>query len=462
MNLRPLFLLLLTFTSALIVNAETKAPNIILIFVDDLGFGDVSSYGSKSAFTPAIDALAEGGFRSTDCLVGASVCGPSRAALMTGRYPMRNGHPISRHNTIKYANYGLAGDEVTIPEQLKKAGYYTKIIGKWHLGFHVDGSHPLEAGFDDYFGLHGNYVKNFNDQDTLYHNHEVVAKNVKFTEVTPLYTQNAVNFIEQEHEEPFFLYFAHHIPHTPISPNDAFKGKGGMKGKKGRYADYVYELDDSVKQVTAAVEKAGLAENTLIVFLSDNGSAPHHGSAIPLAGSKYITLEGGLRVPCIFSWPGKIPAGQVSDTMISSMDLLPLFSALAGVDLPAGVTLDGKNIWNILTGETTQSPHKHYYYYNGVNLQAVRNADWKLHLPRTLNDQPYWAKKDRPFTTLDKPVLFDLKNDIGETTDVYDANPEVVKELQAAAERIRAEIGDLETKGTDQRPHGLPDPQSKI
>lgn len=458
MTLKSILIGLLSLTVSALA---AEKPNIILIFADDLGYSDVSCYGSKTAKTPAIDALAATGFRSTDCLVGASVCGPSRAALMTGRYPMRCGHPISRHPTVKYKNYGIAPEEITIPEQLKKAGYYTKMVGKWHLGFHVKGSHPLEAGFDDYFGLHGNYIKNRNDEDTLYHNHVVHKKNVKFTDVTQIYTKNVVNFIAQKHEKPFFIYFAHHIPHTPIEPNQAFKGKSGIKGKKSKYADFVYELDDSVKHVTQAVEKAGLTDNTLIVFLSDNGPSPRHGVATPLSGSKYVTLEGGLRVPGIFSWPGKIPAGQVSDTMISSMDLLPLFSSLASVDLPQKVTLDGKNIWNILTGETKQSPHKYYHYYNGVNLQAVRNEQYKLHLPRTPKDQPYWAKKGRPFTTLQNPVLFNLHNDIGETKDIYQANPEIVSELQAEAERIRKEIGDINTQGKAQRPHNLPDPQSK-
>ena len=462
MNIKSALTALLIFPCCIIA-AEAKAekPNIILIFADDLGFGDVGCYGSKIAKTPSIDKLAASGFRSTDCLVGASVCGPSRAALMTGRYPMRCGHPISRHPTVKYKNYGLAPEEVTIPEQLKKAGYYTKMVGKWHLGFHVEGSHPLDAGFDDYFGLRANYIKNRNDEDTLYHNQEAVTPNVKFSDVTQIYTNNVVEFIGEKHEQPFFIYFAHHIPHTPIDPNPAFLGKSALKGKRGKYVDFVYELDDSVRRVKEAVEKAGLTDNTLIVFLSDNGPAPRHGVAKPLSGSKYVTLEGGLRVPCIFSWPGKIPAGQVSGTTISSMDFLPLFSSLAGVDLPNGVTLDGKNIWNVITGQTAKSPHEYYYYYNGVNLQAVRKGPWKLHLPRTSVDQPYWAKKGRPFTTLDEPVLFNLDQDISESKDVYAANPEIASELQAEAVRIRKEIGGLHNTGTDQRLHGLPDPQSK-
>jgi len=437
-------------------------PNIVLIFADDLGYGDLGCYGSPVE-TPELDRLAEGGLRSTDCLVAANVCGPSRAALLTGRYPMRAGHPISRHPLPKYSKYGIAPDEVTMAELLKSGGYHTKMVGKWHLGFHVEGSHPLDAGFDEYLGLHGNFIndKARVDERTIYRNRKAEQVDVPFTSVTKLYTDEVVDFIEGEHEKPFFVYFAHHIPHTPIEPSKPFKGKSGKQG--GVYGDFVLELDHSVGRVMDALEEAGLSDHTLVVFLSDNGPA-RVGSAKPLSGGKYVTMEGGHRVPGIFHWPDRIPEAQVSNAMITSMDLLPLFCDVAGVDPPKDRKLDGKNIMGLLTGETKESPHDHFYYYNGLNLQAVRNERWKLHFPRTPADQPYWAKKDtgkRVHTRLKQPLLIDLDADVGEKKNVIAKHPEVTDELKKAAEQARQEIGDVNVVGSDQRPHGLVRPNDK-
>lgn len=460
-KLTRLFLLTLCFCPFGSIGAAEK-PNIILIFVDDVGFGDIGCYGSELD-TPEIDQLAAEGLRSTDCLVAANVCGPSRAALMTGRYPMRCGHPISRHNTPKYAEYGIAPDELTIPELLKQAGYYNKMVGKWHLGFHVDGSHPLDAGFDDYLGLHGNYSSSHGDHNTLYRNREALEENISFEKVTTRYTEEVVNFIKENREAPFFIYFSHHIAHTPILPSAEFKRKSGKKG--GLYADFMLELDTSVGRVRAAVDEKGISDNTLIVFLSDNGPAKS-GSAAPLRGGKYVTMEGGHRVPAIFQWRGQIPAGQVSDAMITSMDLLPLFCDVAGVEIPNDRIIDGKNIYRLLSGTTSNSPHQFFHYYNGVNLQAVRNEKWKLHLPRTPADQPYWAKKSggnnkKINITLKNPLLIDLDADPAEKNNVIMEHPEVTAELRAEANRIRKEIGDSEVTGSDQRDHGLVNPQDK-
>lgn len=434
-----------------------ERPNIILIFVDDLGYGDLGCYGS-SLNTPNIDRLASQGLRATDCQVAANVCGPSRASLMTGRYPMRAGHPISRHNTTKYANYGIAPEELTMAELLKTAGYYNKMIGKWHLGFHVKGSHPLDAGFDEYLGLHGNYATDKKDADTLYHNRKVKDEKVNFTKVTKLYTDEAVSFIKGKYEKPFFLYFSHHIAHTPILPSAPFKGSAAKKS--GKYGDFLLELDHSVGQVLKAVQDKGIIDNTLIVFMSDNGPA-RFGSAKPLNGGKYVTLEGGHRVPAIFNWPGRIPAQQVCHELITSMDLLPLFCHVAKASLPNDRKLDGKNIINLLTGTDPNSPHDYFYYYNGLNLQAVRKGKWKLHLPRTVADQPYWGIKKKRYASLNQPLLFNLHQDIGEKKNVIQQHPEIKTELLKKAEQVRAELGDVNIIGSDQRPHGLVDPNIK-
>ncbi|MBK1855184.1 sulfatase-like hydrolase/transferase [Verrucomicrobiaceae bacterium 5K15] len=465
----PSSLLRIVLTSAPVflagwVSAADPRPNIILILADDLGYGDIGCYDAQVK-TPQIDTLAAGGFRSTDCLVAANVCGPSRAALMTGRYPMRAGHPISRHPTKKYAKYGIASEEITMAEQLKSVGYHTKMVGKWHLGFHVDGSHPLDAGFDEYLGLHGNFIgtKGREDERTIYRNREPEVVDIDFEKVTQLYTDEVTQFIQQKHSQPFFIYLAHHIAHTPIAPSAAFKGASGKKG--GKYGDFVLELDHSVGRIMDAVRKAGIEQNTLVVFLSDNGPAKN-GTAKPFRGGKYVTMEGGHRVPAIFSWPGKIPAGRVSDAMITSMDLLPLFSHVAGAALPEKVTLDGKNILGVLNGESPQSPHDYFFYYNGLNLQAVRNEKWKLHFPRSSADQPYWAKKaggnpKKILTTLKKTLLINLRTDVAEKLNIFDARPEVADELSKAADAMRQEIGGLQVVGSDQRPHGLPRAQDK-
>ena len=457
------FLTVLAGITKVDADAPVRKPNIILIFVDDVGFGDLGCYGSKLK-TPQIDQLAREGFRSTDCLVAANVCGPSRAALMTGRYPMRCGHPISRHDTPKYKEYGIAPDELTIAELLKTAGYFNKMVGKWHLGFHVEGSHPLDAGFDEYLGLPANFSSKVEGAADLYRNRERLEANVDFRKVTKLYTDEVVEFIKGERDRPFFLYFSHHIAHAPILPSKPFQGSSG-EDRASAYGDFLLELDHSVGRVRQAVEEAGLRDDTLIVFLSDNGPA-RMGSAKPLSGGKYVTMEGGHRVPGIFHWPDHYPAGQVSNAMITSMDLLPLFCHVAGVDLPSDRKFDGENISDLLQGKTRQSPHENFYYYNGLNLQAVRNETWKLHLPRILDDQPYWARKaggnsKKLHLSLQEPMLFNLKNDVGEQQNVASQYPDIVSKLKAETERTRAELGDVHMTGSDQRPHGLVNPNEK-
>ncbi|MEP2777193.1 MAG: sulfatase [Luteolibacter sp.] len=431
---------------------ESPKPNIIVILADDLGYGDLGCYGAEYS-TPAIDKMAEEGFRSTDMIVAANVCSPSRSAILTGRYPMRNGHPFYRsdYTTKSGEFYGLHPDEITLAELLKPAGYRSFAVGKWHLGFDTEGSHPMDAGFDTYYGLPHNYGgKEHPTSNALVRDREILEEKIQFQKLTPGYNREVVKFIEEQpKDQPFFIYMSHQIAHSPILPSKPFL----KKTKHGKYADFVTELDDSVGQVLQALRDNGLEENTLVIFLADNGPTGK-GSAGPLAGSKYTTMEGGHRVAGIFLWKGTIPAGQVSDVTLSSMDIFPLVADLAGVELPSDRKIDGANIRNVLMGESGDSPHEYLYYYNGLNLQAVRKGKWKLHLPRTLKDLPYWGKvgKGHRFITLDEPFLVDLEADIGEKHNVAANNPEVVATLLKEAEHIRAELGEVGQKGSDQRP----------
>lgn len=441
--------------------AAERTPNFVVIFADDLGYGDISCYARTGVKTPHLDALAAEGFRSTDFFVPANVCSPSRAALLTGRYPMRCGIPVARNEEMpKYSHYGLAPDEITIPELLKPAGYRSLMVGKWHLGMEVEGSHPIDAGFDEHLGIPSNYTPSRGpNHNTLYRGKEIEEPNVPCEALTKRYTDEVVEFIERQQDNPFFIYVSHHIVHTPLKPSEDFVGTS----KKGKYGDFIKELDHSTGRIMKAIRDAGLDDNTLVVFTSDNGPTPT-GSTGGLNGGKYCTMEGGHRVPGIFRWPGKIPAGQVSNTTITSMDLLPLFCELAGVEPPDDRTIDGKTILPILKGEATATPHEFLYYYNGTNLQAVREGNWKLHLPRTARDQPFWSKKPsktKGFVTLDEPQLFDLTNDLGEQRNVADRHPDVVTRLLMQAETIRAELGDVNTTGTDQRAINLVDPQER-
>lgn len=442
-------------------STDPSKPNFVVIFADDLGYGDISCYHSKGVQTPHIDALAADGFRSTDFFVPANVCSPSRASLLTGRYPMRCGMPVARHGgKRKYDDYGFDSDEITIPELLKPAGYRSLMVGKWHLGMEVEGSHPIDAGFDEHLGIPSNYAKQRGpDYNTLYRGKDVEQKNVPCQTLTKLYTDEVVNFIGRQKDQPFFIYVSHHIVHNPLLPSKPFV----KTSQKGKYGDFVKELDHSTGRIMQAIKDAGIDDNTLVVFTSDNGPT-RNGSAGGLGGGKYCTMEGGHRVPGIFRWPGKIPTGKVSNTTMTSMDLLPLFCELAGVEQPKDRKIDGENILPILQGDESTTPHKFLYYYNGTNLQAVREGDWKLHLPRTAADQPFWSKKKdktKGFVTLDENRLFNLASDLGEKANVAGENPEVVERLLKQAETTRAELGDVRTTGSDQRKINLTDPQER-
>ena len=459
--------------------AVEQPPNIVVIFADDLGYGDISCYHKQGTNTPHLDSMAAEGFRSTDFFLPANVCSPSRAALLTGRYPMRCGIPVARTEKpgSKYRDYGFLPEEITIPELLKLAGYRSLMVGKWHLGMEVPGSHPIDAGFDEHLGIPSNYAKgrglNYN---TLYRGKEIEQKDVPCQALTKLYTDEVVSFIERQEDQPFFVYVSHHIVHGPLLPSKDFKGTSN----KGKYGDFIKEMDHSTGRIMQAIKDAGIDDNTLVVFTSDNGPTGA-GSTGGMSGGKYCTMEGGHRVPAIFRWPGKIAPGEVSDVTLTSMDLFPMFSELAKVKLPDDRKIDGINTLPVVMGEQTDSPHEFLYYYNGTNLQAVREGNWKLHLPRTSKDQPFWSKvvkgkgqgrkenkgnakaklTKKGFITLAEHQLFNLESDIGEKKNVAAENPDVVARLKNQAEVIRAELGDVRVIGSDQRKINLVDPQER-
>ena len=437
-------------------------PNVIILFADDLGYGDLSCYGAQDVHTPHIDKMASEGLKFTDFQVASSVCSPSRAALLTGRYPMRCGFPVAQGKIEKHKNYGLHPDEMAIGDLLLKQGYTTMAIGKWHLGF-IEGSQPLDHGFQHFYGLQSNWHRSHPDLDDLYRDREVIKEDVSFESLIGDYTQKAIEFMEDNKNNPFFLYLAYHSVHSPIKPGKDFIGTS----RGSLYGDFVQELDHYVGQLMKALNKNGLDENTMVVFLSDNGPAICHfgGSAGPLNGGKYCTMEGGFRIPAIIRWSGKYPKATCN-TLLSSMDLFPTIATLAGAEIPEDRVIDGKNINSFLASGEGESPHEFMYYYNGTNLQAVRKGKWKLHLPRTIEDQPFWSKNSnvKPFNgtnlknipckgleALERPLLFNLDTDMGELTDISDQYPQIVEELLNEADRIRTELGDVNIIGNDQR-----------
>ncbi|MBU3011317.1 sulfatase [Polaribacter vadi] len=456
-----LFTILLCLVNNTKMLAQDK-PNIIILFADDLGYGDLSCYGAQDVQTPNIDALANEGLRFTDFQVASSVCSPSRAALLTGRYPIRNGFPVAQQTGEKHKNYGLDKEEITIADLLVKKDYATLAIGKWHLGFHK-GAQPIDHGFQHFYGLQSNWHKSHPYLDDIYFDNKVVKENIAFETLIGDYTNKAIEYVEENKENPFFLYLAYHSVHSPIKPSKEFIGTS----KGSLYGDYVQELDHHVGRLTKALSEKGLDENTIVVFLSDNGPAICHfgGSAGALNGGKYTTMEGGFRIPAVIKWKDHFATG-VNDTFLSSMDLLPTLASLAGAEMPQDRVIDGKNITKILKTGKGNTPHDYVYYYNGINLQAIRKGKWKLHLPRTSEDQPFWSKNKnekafggknlknigcRGLIALKRPLLFNLDNDMGELTDIAHKHPEVVQELLKEAERARKELGDIDVVGTDQR-----------
>ena len=423
-----------------------RPPNVIIIFCDDLGYGDVGCYGATHIATPNVDRLATEGRKFTDFYVASPLCSPSRAALMTGCYPARVG--LANFVLRPDATRGLAPDEVTIAELLKSRGYATACIGKWHLGF-LDGFIPNAQGFDHYFGLYHNLdtweTKYFDDKGgtPLLRNGEVVERPADKDTLVQKYTAEAVQFIRDHKGGPFFLYLAHTMPHMPLGASEKFRGTS----RCGPYGDAVQEIDWGVGELVRTLRDLGLEKDTIVVFTSDNGPAPVEGaSAGPLRGRKNTTYEGGLRVPAVFWGPGRVPAGTVCREVATTMDFLVTFGRLAGAAPPGDRVIDGKDIRPLLFGEAgARSPHDAFFYHNGSGvLEAVRAGRWKLRIA-----QPP-AKKGAKKTPPGPPTveLFDLEADLGESKNLADQHPDVVARLKTL---MQAHLEDLQRHS---RPEG--------
>jgi len=457
-------LVVFTVLSGLAPAQDTpKRPNVLLIYVDDLGYNDLACYGAKNPGikTPNIDRLAENGIRFTNYLSGCNVCSPSRAAVLTGRYPQRNGMPVCSNDQKKlwpvwYDTVGLPQSEITIAELLKPLGYATAAFGKWHLG-DPDRFAPWNQGFDEYVGTKHNF--HIGRPHIWLHNDQPQGE-IMYRQAHQKLTDAAIGFMKRQHqaEKPFFIYLAHYLVHGPWSPNKEFctdaewasvqKLQGGMN--PAALPAMVRELDHHIGLVLHAVRELGIDEQTLVIFASDNGPWKPAGSAAPLSGAKYTTMEGGHRVPAMIRWPGRISAAQVSDSMVSAVDLLPTIAAAVGAPLPADRKLDGYDLMPMLTGERKASPRREFAYYNGLTLEAVRRQQWKLHLPRKQANRVYWATyRLDPYKNLDHLVLNNLAADIGEKIDVAGQHAQKTEELKKLAEDIRHELGDWNRNGTD-------------
>jgi arylsulfatase A len=383
--------LLLTGPGAL---SQGERPNVVLIYADDLGYADIGSYGAKGYETPHLDRLAREGMRFTNFYVAQAVCSASRAALLTGCYPNRVGILGALGPAAKI---GINAEETTLAELFKSRGYNTAVYGKWHLG-HLPRFLPTRHGFDDYFGLpYSNDMwpkhptARFPDLP-LIEGEKAIELNPDQTKLTTQYSERSVRFIEQNREKPFFLYVPHAMPHVPLFVSEKFAGKTS----RGVFGDVIAEIDWSVGQILAALERHKLNRKTLVIFASDNGPwlsyGDHAGSSGPLREGKGTSFEGGVRVPAIFRWPTRVPPGRTCREPAMTIDLLPTLAGIIGADLPSGRTLDGKDIRPLIEGKRgVKSPHEALYFYWGQELQAVRSGRWKLHFPheyRSLDGKP--------------------------------------------------------------------------
>jgi arylsulfatase len=456
-------------------------PNFVIIFTDDQGYNDLGCFGSKLIRTPNTDRMAGEGVRLTSFYTGGPLCAPSRAAIMTGCYPQRVAQlPGTEEYFMSDCGYYqtiLDASEITIAEVLRRAGYATMAIGKWHLsgsGYQAIGKDrsdegvvrfkmlhpdlmPLRQGFDNYFGIP---YSNDMHPSVLMRDSSFIEAPVEQQGLTTRYTNEAIRFIEHNRDRPFLLYLAHNMPHTPLYPGSQFEGKSPY----GLYGDCVEEIDWNTGRILHTLKKLRIDENTLVIFTSDNGpwneggqrtpdnreSRLQSGTADPLRGYKMTTWEGGPRVPCVMRWPGRLPAGRVSDEITTTMDLMPTLARLAGTTEPQDRIIDGRDLMPLLAGKTDKGPHEAYYFYKHTILYAVRSGHWKLVLPR-----PFRPKNIGWYGRLQEEVkeltLYNLKDDIGETTNVAPQHPDIVARLQWLLERARKDLGDANQPGRGRR-----------
>ena len=432
---------------------ETKKTNFIIFFTDDQGYNDVGCFDSPNIKTPYLDQMAAEGMKFTN-FYAQPVCGPSRAALLTASYPIRTGEP----KNTKGLHTKLHPKEVTIAEVLKTNGYQTACIGKWHVGEEPN-QMPLNQGFDYFFGTpkpngHTKLIEQapfrciiMQNKDTI----KVINTVEEMGQLTKIYTKEATNFIKRNKNKPFFLYLPHTMPHVPLGASKDFRGKSAG----GFYGDVIEELDWSMGEVLKTLKEEGLEENTLVIFTSDNGPwieeqiGDHGGSAFPLRGNKMQTWEGGVRVPAIMQWKGKIPENVVNDALLTTMDFLPTFADISGAVISKEITLDGKSFKDVLL-KNKESQHDRFYYYSYTHLQAVRDKEWKLVLPRKAKPK-YMKWAARKVEAVDEILLFNLKNDKEEQYNLADQNPEKVKELMLLIEEGRKELGDHDRIGEGAR-----------
>jgi arylsulfatase A-like enzyme len=454
------------------VQLKQSTPNIILILMDDMGYGDIGRTSANQYETPNLNRLASQGMQFTWYYCPQAVSSASRAGLLTGCYPNRIG--ISGA-LMPWAQVGINPEETTIAELLKIKGYHTGIIGKWHLGHHREFL-PLQHGFDEYYGLpYSNDMWPFDFDGVPIRLRDTTSSKMKYPmlpliegndkvgevktfadqdKLTTEYTERAVKFIEQNKKEHFFLYIPHSMVHVPLGVSDKFRGKS----KQGFFGDVMMEVDWSIGEIMNALTRNGLEKNTLVIFTSDNGPwlnfGNHAGSTGGLREGKGTSWEGGQRVPCIMRWPGVIPQGEICSQLASSIDILPTLAALTGAPLPKN-KIDGVNILPLMLGDKSASPrHEFYYYYEQNSLEAVQRDFWKLVLPhksRTYRNMKPGADRWPGPTgteTITEPELYDLRRDPGEWYNVASTNPEKVKELQTLAEEARKDLGDNLTNST--------------
>ena len=451
------YLLCLIISSCFVNGLFSKSPNFIIIFTDDQGFEDIGCFGSPKIKTPHLDKLAAEGRKFTSFYSANSVCSPSRASLLTGCYPVRVSIPgvlFPRHEI------GLNPDEITIADLLKSKGYATSCIGKWHIG-HKPKFLPTRQGFDSYYGIpYSNDMtidpeanlaadiklregftldrirneKPKKDFVPLMRNEEVIEYPCDQTTLTKRYTEEAVKFIEENKNKPFFLYLPHTMPHIPLFASEKFKGKS----ERGLYGDTIEEIDWSVGEIMKSLRDNNLDENTLVIYTSDNGpwklKGGRGGSAHPLRGFKFQTYEGGMRVPCIMHWRGKVPAGSSCDEIAATIDLLPTIAGLSGAEMPNDRTIDGKDIWPLIAGKKgAQTPHEIYFFYKGNKLESARQGKWKL------------RRSGKNSQTVE---LYDLASDISESKNLAKENEilvnEMIKKMNLFDEKLKK----------DQRPAG--------